>query len=218
MLKKIMILIVTTTFSMMGYVSNNIGNPEKQQNNEETLMNTNNKSAIATFGGGCFWCVEAIFQRVTGVISVISGYSGGTDTTPTYEEVCSGSTGHAEAVQIEFDTEIISYTELLEIFWKTHDPTTLNRQGADVGTQYRSIIFYHNEEQKDLAIKYKAKLDEAGIFLNPIVTEIVPFQAFYTAEDYHQNYYTQNKNQPYCSAVITPKLEKFERVFRDKLK
>ncbi|HEY9046694.1 MAG TPA: peptide-methionine (S)-S-oxide reductase MsrA [Ohtaekwangia sp.] len=174
--------------------------------------------ALATFGSGCFWCTEAVFQNVEGVEKVESGYAGGHVKNPTYKEVCSGLTGHAEVIQLHYDPAKVSYDELLEIFWKTHDPTTLNRQGADEGTQYRSAVFYHNEEQKQLAEKYKAELDEEGIFSNPIVTEIVPYTVFYKAEDYHQNYYNLNGNAPYCSYVIQPKLEKFRKVFKHKLK
>lgn len=172
----------------------------------------------ATFGSGCFWCTEAIFERVNGVISVVSGYSGGHVVNPTYKEVCDGTTGHAECTQITFDSSIISYDELLEIFWKTHDPTTLNRQGNDVGTQYRSAIFYHNEEQKQKADYYKQKLTDEKIWDKPIVTEITKFEKFYPAEDYHQEYYENNPNQGYCAFVITPKVEKFEKIFKDKLK
>lgn len=172
----------------------------------------------ATFGSGCFWCTEAIFERVNGVISVVSGYSGGHVVNPTYKEVCDGTTGHAECTQITFDTSIISYDELLEIFWKTHDPTTLNRQGNDVGTQYRSVIFYHNKEQKQKAEYYKQKLTEEKIWDKPIVTEITKFEKFYPAEDYHQEYYENNPDQGYCAFVITPKVEKFEKIFKDKLK
>lgn len=172
---------------------------------------------IATFGSGCFWCSEAVFQRLKGVIKVESGYSGGRRENPSYEQVCSGATGHAEVVQVTYDPEIISFEELLEVFWKTHDPTTLNRQGADVGTQYRSVIFYYDDEQKNLAEEYKRKLDEAGIYENPIVTEISPLINFYKAEEYHQDYYNNNASQPYCSFVITPKLEKFKNVFKEKL-
>lgn len=172
----------------------------------------------ATFGSGCFWCTEAIFERVNGVISVVSGYSGGHVVNPTYKEVCDGTTGHAECTQITFDSSIISYDELLEIFWKTHDPTTLNRQGNDVGTQYRSAIFYHNEEQKQKADYYKQKLTDEIIWDKPIVTEITKFEKFYPAEDYHQEYYENNPNQGYCAFVITPKVEKFEKIFKDKLK
>lgn len=173
---------------------------------------------LATFGNGCFWCTEAVFQELKGVHKVESGYSGGKIKNPTYREVGSGMTGHAEVVQIAYDPSVISYAELLEVFWKTHDPTTLNKQGADVGTQYRSVVFYHNEEQKQLAEEYKEKLNKAGIWDNPIVTEISPYTAFYEAEDYHQDYYSLNPNQGYCRVVITPKLEKFRKVFADKLK
>ncbi|MDN5214591.1 peptide-methionine (S)-S-oxide reductase MsrA [Fulvivirgaceae bacterium BMA12] len=172
----------------------------------------------ATFGGGCFWCVEAVFQRLNGVTSVISGYAGGTVKDPTYREICGGRTGHAEVVQLTFDPEVISYEELLEVFWKTHDPTTLNRQGADVGTQYRSVIFYHNDHQKKLAEHYKAKLDAAAIFDKPIVTEITELPTFYKAEENHQNYFNDNPNQPYCSVVIGPKVEKLKNLFAAKLK
>ena len=171
----------------------------------------------ATFGGGCFWCTEAIFQRLKGVGKVESGYSGGKLANPTYNEVCSGSTGHVEVVQVTFNPEIVSYKELLEVFWKTHDPTTLNRQGNDVGTQYRSVIFYHNESQKALAEKYRKELDEAGVFDGTIVTAIEPFVNFYKAEDYHQNYFDANGNQPYCRLVILPKVKKLEKVFKSKL-
>ncbi|HVZ57165.1 MAG TPA: peptide-methionine (S)-S-oxide reductase MsrA [Chitinophagaceae bacterium] len=177
------------------------------------------KTDTATFGTGCFWCTEALFKELEGVISVTSGYSGGTVPHPTYTEVCTGQTGHAECVQIVYDPAKISFDELLEVFWQVHDPTTLNRQGADVGTQYRSAIFYHNEEQRQKAEKYKADLDKSGAFDRPIVTEITRFSAFYPAEKYHQDYYANNKNSnPYCSIVIRPKLEKFEKVFKNKLK
>jgi peptide-methionine (S)-S-oxide reductase len=173
---------------------------------------------VATFGAGCFWCVEAVFQRLEGVTSVVSGYSGGTVENPTYRQVCDGDTGHAEVCQIKFDPSKISYAELLEVFWKTHDPTTLNRQGNDTGTQYRSAIFTHGDRQKELAEKYKKELDGSGAFDRPIVTEIVPFKKFYPAEKYHQNYFNDNPNQGYCRAVIAPKVEKFEKVFKSKLK
>lgn len=185
-------------------------------NKGNSMENSNKESA--TFGAGCFWCVEAVFERLNGVEKVISGYSGGTVPNPTYEEVCNGTTGHAEVCQIIYDPQKISYKELLEVFWSTHDPTTLNRQGNDVGTQYRSAIFYHNEEQKKLAEEYKRKLTEAKIFDNPIVTEITKLNKFYEAEKYHQDYYNNNKYQPYCMFVITPKLEKFKKVFQEKLK
>lgn len=173
---------------------------------------------VATFGAGCFWCVEAVFQQLDGVISVESGYSGGEIENPTYQQVCSGTTGHAEVCRIEFDPQRISYDQLLEVFWQTHDPTTLNRQGNDVGTQYRSVIFYHTDRQRELAEKRKTELNEAGAWDTPIVTEIVPATDFYKAEDYHQNYYRENPNQGYCQAIIRPKVEKFRKVFGDKLK
>lgn len=172
----------------------------------------------ATFGAGCFWCVEAVFQQLNGVISVYSGYTGGQTENPTYKEVCSGTTGHAEVAQIVYDTSKISFDELLEVFWQTHDPTTLNRQGADEGTQYRSAIFYHNQKQKETAEKYKKELNASGAWDKPIVTEIASLTAFYKAEDYHQNYYNQNGEQQYCKYVIRPKIEKFQKVFKDKLK
>lgn len=172
----------------------------------------------ATFGAGCFWCVEAVFQRLNGVISVTSGYSGGSVKNPSYKEVCNGTTGHAEVAQIVYDKNKISFDELLEVFWKTHDPTTMNSQGNDVGTQYRSAIFYHNEDQKLAAEKYKKELNEVHAYPDPVVTEIAPFKAFYPAEDYHQNYYNQNGSQGYCRYVIQPKVEKFEKVFKSKLK
>jgi peptide-methionine (S)-S-oxide reductase len=172
----------------------------------------------ATFGGGCFWCVEAIFERVNGVHAVVSGYSGGTVTNPDYKMVTSGTTGHAEVVQITFDPEIVTYLELLEIFFGTHDPTTLNRQGADVGTQYRSIVLYHDEEQRRLAQEVIKELDSEGIWSDPIVTELKAFDRFYSAEDYHQEYFENNPNQGYCRLVINPKVEKFEKVFKEKLK
>ena len=178
----------------------------------------NSNYDTATFATGCFWCTEAIFQRLNGVAKVTSGYMGGEVPNPTYEEVCTGTTGHAECCQVVFNPAEISYDELLEVFWKTHDPTTLNRQGADVGTQYRSVIFYHDNDQKHKAGTYKSELDKAGIWKNPIVTEISPFTKFYEAEKYHQDYFEQNPNQGYCSFVITPKIEKFEKVFKDKLK
>jgi peptide-methionine (S)-S-oxide reductase len=183
-----------------------------------TVTETKPGMELATFGSGCFWCTEAIFLNVKGVEKVESGYSGGKVKNPTYREVCSGLTGHAEVIQVTYDPKVVSYDELLEIFWQTHDPTTLNRQGADEGTQYRSVVFYHNDEQKTLAAGYKKKLTEAKAFDDPIVTEISPFTIFYKAEDYHQNYYNLNGSAPYCSFVIKPKLDKFKKVFKEKLK
>lgn len=174
---------------------------------------------IATFANGCFWCTEAIFEQLDGVISAVSGYTGGQTPNPTYKEVCTGETGHAECLQITYNPSKISFDELLEIFWQTHDPTTLNRQGADIGTQYRSAIFYHNNEQKEKAEEYKAELNARGAFENPIVTEITVFGKFYPAEDYHQQYFETNENNnSYCRIVIRPKLDKFKKVFKDRLK
>jgi len=185
-----------------------------------SLINmTTERIDTATFGTGCFWCTEALFEQLNGVLKVTSGYSGGKVDNPTYKQVCSGETGHAECVQIQYEPEKISYDELLEVFWQVHDPTTLNRQGADVGTQYRSVIFYHNNEQKQKAEHYKTELDKSGAFPKPIVTEIASAAKFYVAEDYHQEYYDNNKNtNPYCAVVIRPKLEKFQKVFASKLK
>jgi len=191
----------------------------KQNNEIHTMQNDKSKKyETAIFGMGCFWCSEAIFERLNGVRSVESGYSGGKTVNPTYKQVCTGETGHAEVIRIEFDPSAISFTELLEVFWKTHDPTTLNRQGADVGTQYRSVIFYHNDDQKKLAEHFKAELDKSGAYSNIIVTEISPLTNYYPAEDYHQEYFENNPDQQYCNFVIAPKVEKFEKVFKSKLK
>lgn len=173
---------------------------------------------LATFGNGCFWCTEAVFLAVKGVSKVESGYSGGTVKNPTYREVCTGLTGHAEVIRLVFDPSVISYAELLEIFWNTHDPTTLNRQGADEGTQYRSVIFYHDEEQRKTAEQYKAQLEASKVFKNRIVTEISPLINYFPAEDYHQNYYALNPDQGYCQYVIRPKVDKFRKQFQGKLK
>lgn len=183
-----------------------------------TQLSSSGQKETATFGNGCFWCTEAIFKSLKGVETVESGYSGGKIKNPTYREVCSGLTGHAEVIQITFDPSVITYDELLEVFWETHDPTTPNRQGADVGTQYRSAVFYHTPEQKEAAEKYKAELNKQNVYNKPVVTEITPFDKFYKAEDYHQNYYANNPTQGYCQMIIVPKLEKFRKVFKDKLK
>ena len=198
------------------------------QPKNETVMETKTSSSTekpnsssldtATFGAGCFWCVEAQFLMLEGVVKVESGFSGGSVKNPSYKEVCTGGTGHAEVSQITFDTAKISYEEMLAAFWQTHDPTQMNRQGNDIGTQYRSVIFYHNEKQKQLAEEYKKKLNDEKVFDGPVVTEISPFKAFYKAEDYHQNYYSENGDQPYCQFVVKPKVEKFRKVFKDKLK
>jgi peptide-methionine (S)-S-oxide reductase len=185
-----------------------------------TMAQDNQKTTteLATFGNGCFWCTEAIFQELKGVSNVQSGYSGGQTTNPSYKEVCAGTTGHAEVIQLTFDPNVITFDELLEVFWETHDPTTLNRQGNDVGTQYRSAIFYHNEEQKKLSLLYKEKLNASGAWSDPVVTEITEYDKIYIAENYHQDYFNLNGDQPYCSFLIRPKVEKFRKVFKDKLK
>ena len=182
-----------------------------------TATTNNFTSAFATLGNGCFWCTEAIFQQLNGVIKVTSGYSGGHVANPSYKEVCTGTTGAAECLNIEYDPSRISFEELLEVFWQTHDPTTLNRQGADTGTQYRSVIFYRNEDQKTIAENYMSQLDKSGSFADPIVTTLEPFTIFYPAEAYHQNYYNDNSGQGYCQFVIRPKLQKFRKTFKDKI-
>jgi peptide-methionine (S)-S-oxide reductase len=191
---------------------------EAQAHSQTEEAMTTAGTDTATFGAGCFWCIEAVFQQLDGVVSVTSGYAGGTVQNPTYEAVCTGKTGHAEVAQIIYDPKKIGFEKLLEVFWTAHDPTTMNRQGADVGTQYRSAIFYHNEKQKELAQTYKSKLAASGAFDAPIVTEIVPLTAFYKAEGYHQNYYEENSSKPYCMFVIAPKVEKIRKVFKDQLK
>ena len=173
---------------------------------------------LATLGNGCFWCTEAIFQDLEGVEKVVSGYAGGHVQNPTYEQVCSGNTGHAEVLQITYDPAKISYEDLLEVFWATHDPTTLNRQGNDVGTQYRSVVFYHDEAQKELVQQYKKQLDASGTFTDPIVTLVEPMPEFFPAENYHQNYFNRNGQQPYCNFLIRPKVAKFRKEFKEKLK
>lgn len=181
-------------------------------------VNETSKIDTAIFGAGCFWCVEAVFQELKGVISVSSGYMGGKVKNPTYKEVCSGLTGHAEVCRIIYDPNIIEYKDLLEAFWQSHDPTTLNRQGADTGTQYRSVVFYLNEEQMKAAAFYKQKLNDENAFGKQVVTEISPSSDFYVAEDYHQNYYNENGDAPYCQFVIAPKIEKFRKAFANKIK
>jgi peptide-methionine (S)-S-oxide reductase len=172
----------------------------------------------ATLAAGCFWCTEAVFQRIDGVLSMIPGYAGGDTKDPTYREVAAGNTGHAEVAQIEYDPDKISFEDLLEVFWYTHNPTTLNRQGNDVGTQYRSAIFYHDQEQKQIAERSKQKLEEKEAYDDPIVTTLEPLEKFYPAEDYHKNYYDNNRMQPYCMVVINPKISKLRKKFADKLK
>jgi peptide-methionine (S)-S-oxide reductase len=193
--------------------------------NKKNVSNTSNdmtqlsaKADTITLGAGCFWCVEAVFTELKGVLKVESGYMGGTIKNPSYKEVCNGNTGHAEVCRVIYDPSIISLDEILEVFWQTHDPTTLNRQGNDVGTQYRSAVFYYNDAQKKTAEDYKIKLNASGAWEKPVVTEIVPASDFYVAEDYHQDYYALNGSQPYCQYVIRPKLDKFRKVFATKLK
>jgi peptide-methionine (S)-S-oxide reductase len=191
---------------------------KEKQNNQSQINMSSSTYDTATFGAGCFWCVEAQFQLLEGVISVSSGFSGGSVKNPSYKEVCTGTTGHAEVCQIIYDTTKLSYADMLEAFWKSHDPTQLNQQGNDLGTQYRSVIFYHNKSQQLLATELKNKLNESGAFDRPIVTEISPFTIFYKAEDYHQNYFNENGEAPYCHFVIQPKVEKFTHVFKGKIK
>ncbi|MFH6949170.1 peptide-methionine (S)-S-oxide reductase MsrA [Flavobacterium sp. FlaQc-51] len=202
---KNIVLICILALSLNGFAQND---KSKSGSNLETI----------TLGGGCYWCVEAVYENLDGVKSVVSGFSGGKVANPTYEEVCTGTTGHAEVVQITYDKTKTDINEIFQVFFTVHDPTTLNRQGADVGTQYRSVIFYKNAEQKKAAESIIAELNKAKVYNSPIVTKVEPFKTFYKAEDYHQNYYANNKNQPYCKMVIQPKIEKFEKVFKDKLK
>jgi peptide-methionine (S)-S-oxide reductase len=195
------------------------GQKQKKSPSQSTNMTTNSANLeTITLGAGCFWCVEAVFQRIEGVVKVESGYSGGFKENPTYKEVCSETTGHAEVCQITYDKTKVSFESILEVFFGTHDPTTLNRQGNDVGTQYRSAIFYHTPEQKNIAEKVIQTLNQEKVFSKPIVTEVTEFKKFYVAEDYHQNYYNQNGSQSYCYFVIRPKIEKLQKVFKDKLK
>jgi peptide-methionine (S)-S-oxide reductase len=221
-------LLLVITNSLMGLVTlagcNNDLNPNKTMSNLTSAAapaaSTGHtlKTDTATFGTGCFWCTEAVFQELEGVLKVTSGYGGGHVANPSYEQVCEKNTGHAEVVQIIYDPTKISYDELLEVFWQTHDPTTLNRQGNDIGPQYRSVVFYHGEEQHKKAEKYKTELNKSGAFNNPIVTAVEPYKNFYSAEKYHQDYYNSNGSAPYCYYVIRPKLEKFEKVFKSKLR
>lgn len=211
------IFIITCIFTFIGC---NQAKPVKKiseaQQKKTTGMNKNLETA--TLGGGCYWCMEAIFQRLDGVEKVESGFSGGHVKNPTYREVCTGLTGHAEVIQITYDTTKVSFAEILKIFFTMHDPTTLNRQGNDIGTQYRSAVFYHNEAQQKVATEIIKALNEAKAYPSPIVTEVTPFDTFYKAEDYHQNYYNENSGEGYCRYVIQPKIEKFEKVFKDRLK
>jgi len=189
---------------------------EMEVDNKDTT--TVNANAKATFGGGCFWCVETLFAQLKGVDTVISGYAGGSVKNPSYKEICTGRTGHAEVIQISYDSSILSYTDLLEVFFNVHDPTTMNRQGNDVGTQYRSTVMYHDDKQKKLAETYIQQIDSSGVFESKVVTALEKLDTFYAAEDYHQNYYNQNGEAPYCQFVVRPKVEKFEKKYKDKLK
>jgi peptide-methionine (S)-S-oxide reductase len=210
------IIIVPLIFFSQVLFSNCTNTKKPIMDNKQDIVVKVNDTA--TFGAGCFWCVEAVFASLKGVDKVVSGYSGGKIKNPTYKEVCSGLTGHAEVVRIYFDSTIISFEELLEIFWQTHDPTTLNRQGADVGTQYRSVVFYHNQKQKEIATSVRDFLNANGAFDKSIVTEISEAPEFYVAEDYHQQFYELNKEYPYCRAVILPKMDKLKKLFAEKLK
>ena len=219
-MKQNILLLLSLLFSL-----SSCGNDEATLQNDSVfkkMTSTNNSTNkmidTLTIGGGCFWCVEAQLQQLKGVFTVTSGYAGGSNKNPTYKEVCTGLTGHAEVIQVTFDNSIISIDEMLAAFWQAHDPTQLNRQGNDVGTQYRSVIFYRNDEQKKIAEDYKKKLNDEKVYDNPVVTEISPLSIFYAAENYHQNYYNENATQGYCQFVIAPKLEKFKKVFKDKLK
>jgi len=192
-------------------------NPKPMDTNASEIRD-NCTFETATFGAGCFWCVEAMFESLNGVKSAVSGYSGGHTKSPSYKDVCSGNTGHAEVIQVTYDPTVITYDQLLEAFFLAHDPTQLNRQGADIGTQYRSVIYFHDSVQEQSARSFKDRLNASGAFASPLVTEISVFTVFYPAEDYHQEYFANNPNQPYCSAVVGPKLDKFRKVFKDKLK
>ncbi|MGL4630011.1 MAG: peptide-methionine (S)-S-oxide reductase MsrA [Leadbetterella sp.] len=211
-MKKIFFLLLFTSLGLQA-CSQKKGTSKE---NNPPIMSKN--SEVATLAAGCFWCVEAIFQQMEGVLKVESGYSGGEKPNPSYKEVCTGETGHAEVVQITYDPQKVSYKDLLEVFFKTHDPTTLNRQGADEGTQYRSSIFFHSPEQKTIAQDIIFKLNETNVFDSKVVTQLEKYETFYVAEDYHQDYFNQNGGNPYCQAVVRPKVEKFQKVFKDKLK
>ncbi len=214
--RKQTITLLTSLLSALGLTTQ----AQPSTNRSTNRMTTNQSANLekATFGTGCFWCTEALFESLDGVHGAVSGYEGGQKPNPTYKEVCNGTTGHAECVEVEFDPTKITYQELLEAFFRSHDPTTLNRQGADVGTQYRSVVFYHNEEQRRLAQTAKDELNKAGAYANPIVTEISPATTFYEAEAYHQSYFANNPTQGYCAFVIAPKLDKFKKVFKEKMK
>ncbi|TAG02264.1 MAG: peptide-methionine (S)-S-oxide reductase [Cytophagia bacterium] len=213
-MKKIIVIGVVICLMLNACIAQTKKNNTKKNKN----MNENVKLELATFGAGCFWCVEAVFQRLEGVEKVESGYAGGKTERPTYKEICTGLTGHAEVCQISYNPQKISFEELLEVFWGTHDATTINQQGNDIGTQYRSAVFYHNQNQKNLAEAYKEKITKEKVFDAPVITEITAYNNYYPAEQYHQNYYNQNSSQGYCSYTIAPKIEKLKKVFKNKLK
>lgn len=213
----IQVLLKSLLLSTLVLSSTLKGTGNMSQPKNETVIPPRSKEVV-TLGGGCFWCIEAIFEELEGVDRAESGYAGGWVDNPTYKEVCTGTTGHAEVVQVTFDPKVISLKEILKIFFTMHDPTTLNRQGPDVGTQYRSVIFYHSQEQKAIAEQVIEEIQTAKLWDAPIVTEIVPFKAFYKAEDYHQEYYKLNPGQAYCRIIIAPKIQKFRELYRDKLK
>jgi len=209
---------LATVFFMDACAQINSKKDNMSTNTNAENKEPNVKTDTVTLGAGCFWCVEAVFQRLEGVLSVESGYSGGFVKNPAYREVCNGTTGHAEVCRLVYNPAVISFDEILEVFWKTHDPTTLNRQGNDIGTQYRSVIFYHNDTQKNIAEKYKKEINASGAYPSPVITEISPLTNYYPAEKYHQNYFNLNGKEGYCEYVIQPKLEKFEKIFGSKLK
>lgn len=213
-----LLMIIAASHFSLALVGENLNEINTMKKSDKNFNTIPEGMQVATLGGGCFWCVEAIYEDLKGVESVISGYSGGAKKNPSYQEVCSGFTGHAEVIQITFDPQVISYKDILEVFWEVHDPTTLNRQGADIGSQYRSVIFYHSDEQKSIAEESKKQTDASGLYKDPIVTEISEFKGFYEAEDYHQDYFFNNPNQPYCSVVISPKVKKFKNKYKDQLK
>ena len=219
-MKKVLILglVLISIASNAQYRQNKLKKMNQENVNVKVESPTVVTSSIATFGAGCFWCVEAVFQQLKGVEKVESGYMGGKVNNPTYKEVCTGQTGHAEVCQITYNSQKITFEELLEVFWKVHDPTTLNRQGGDIGTQYRSAIFYHDDTQQAIAQKYKTDLNSSSVYDAPIVTTFEPASIFYKAEDYHQDYFNLNGSNPYCQLVVKPKVEKFQKVFKDKIK
>ena len=219
-MKKIIFQLILVLSGFSAFAQSDLSNSKsfKEMNTRRGATGVKQKTETATFATGCFWCTEAKFQQLKGVKKVTSGFTGGTVANPTYEQVCTGTTGHAEVIKVTYDPAKISYNELLQAFFLSHDPTQLNRQGNDVGTQYRSVIFYGNEDQKEEAAFYTKKLQESGAYDKPVVTEIAPLTKFYVAEDYHQNYYNENGSQPYCMMVIRPKLEKFKKAFASHLK